>query len=282
MSLISESIKIVVIGSDGCVRECQKYSDFLTDPAIEIQTAFCGNSLIDLLVQESYISENLDLLQVLTGNPHADAMRLIGNLAEALVVKYCNEYPEVNRALACYARLGVKRTNFLDNYLAIGTGSKVTQSLYPFHYQPQDRQRDIIWVDKNDASKQLACIGGSINSVKPAGLQIKASHDGQYIIRSISDYYYPILYFDLNDDWHITKNALQSVNENATLIHPDEILREIKEVLKIYFKLVVNIIEERISIQDVIQQSIYEGDTTLLAGLAVSDIVLDKSIMICS
>jgi hypothetical protein len=282
MSFISDSIRIVVVDPDGQIRESQRYSEFLTAPAIGVQIAFCGGTLIDLLAQESYISADLELRQVLTGNPHADAMRIIGNLAEVLVVKYCNEYPEVNRALARYARLGVKRTNFLDNFIAIGTGSKVTQSRYPFHYQPQDTQRDIIWVDKNDTSKQLACLGGSENSVKPAGLQIKASHDGQYIIHSISDYCYPILYFDLNDDWHTTKNALKSVHENATLIHPDEILCEIKKVLKTYFRLVINIIEGEISIQEIIQQSMYEGDTTLLAGLAISDIVPDKSIIICT
>jgi hypothetical protein len=282
MSFISNLIQIVVLGSDGQIKVSQKYSEFLNNPITEIQIAAYGHSLIDLLIQESYISENLGLIQFLTGNSHADATRLIGNLAEALVVEYCNKYPDVNRALARYARLGVKRTTFLDNYIAIGTGSKITQSRYPSHYQPQDTQRDIIWVDKNDISKQLACMGGSRNSVKPAGLQVKASHNGKYVLSSISDYYYPILYFDLKDDWESVKNAAIKANPNATLIHPDEIMREIKEHLKGYFTVVIDIIEGRISIQDVIQQSMYSGDAPLLAGIAASNIVPDKSIIIYS
>jgi hypothetical protein len=284
MSLISNSTQIVVFDSDGNIKLSQKYSDFLDNPKSEIQVAMYGNSLIDLLIQESYISsQNLELIQVLTGNSQADATRLIGNLAEALVVEYCNKYPEVNRTLARYARFGAKKTISLDNYIAIGTGSKVTESRYLSHYQPNDTQRDIIWVDKNDSSKQLACIGGSRNSVKPAGLQVKASHDGKkYVLGSIFDYYYPILYFDLGDDWGIVKNEAERVNPDATLIHPDEIMREIKEHLKGYFNIVVDIIEGELSIQDVIEQSMYNGDAPLLAGIAASNIITDKSIIIYS
>jgi hypothetical protein len=280
MSLISNSVQIVVIGSDGQIRVSQNYSEFLNDPAAEIQIAAYGHSLINLLIQESYISQNLELTQILTGDNHADATRLIGNLAEALVVEYCNKYPDVNRTLARYARLGVKKTIFLDNYIAIGTGSKVTQSRYPLHYQPQDTQRDIIWVDKNDSSNQLACIGASRSSVKPAGLQVKASHNCKYVLSSISDYYYPILYFDLKDDWGIAKDAAKRTNPDAILIHPDEIMREIKEHLKGYFSVVIDIIEGEISIRDVIQESMYNGDTPLLAGIAASNIVPNKSIII--
>ena len=59
-----------------------------------------GSTLLDVLIEESYISEDLVLKHIFTGDAHADATRLIGSIAESLVVNLCNSYPEVNRTLA--------------------------------------------------------------------------------------------------------------------------------------------------------------------------------------
>ena len=281
MSLISKNIHIVVYGPDGRVTESQRLADHLNDPSLNILSAAYGNTFLDLLIRESYLTPNLQIRQILTGNNQADATRIIGNLAEALVVKYCNTYPEVNRALARYARLGERETKSLDNYVAIGTGSKVTEANYLQHYQPQDTQRDLIWIDRLDNSKQLACVGGSGSSFKPAGLQIKASTNGvRYIIPEIESYFYPILYFDLSDDWWAVKNRLIQLNSKATLIHPDEIMKEMKVQLIAYFKMVIAIFKNQMTILQLANSAAYSGDSILLAGLTASDITADRTVIL--
>ena len=196
-------------------------------------------------------------------------------------MKYCNINPEINRILARYARFGEREHKNLDNYIALGTASKLTQQSYLQHYQPNDTQRDVIWVDKFDTSRQLPCVGGSRSSFKPAGLQIKASNDGlNYVLPHISDYFYPILYFDINDDWHIVKSELINNGIHATLIHPDEISSEIKKTLKEYFSLVTSIINGSLSIKQLIEMANYNGDSTLLAGIAASSISADRTIIL--
>lgn len=107
-----------------------------------------SNSLLDILTQEALITKDLELNYIITNNPNADVARIVGSLAEVLVVNYCKTKPVINRVLARYARFGERDNKTLDNYVAIGTGSKITQKEYPQHYQPHDTQRDVIWVDK--------------------------------------------------------------------------------------------------------------------------------------
>lgn len=283
MSLISPRVHIVVIGNDGNIYESQKYSDYLSLPNHNIQSVAYGDSLLDILTQEAYLTESLGLRQILTNNPYADATRLIGNLAEALVVKYCNTNSEINRTLARYARFGEREHKNLDNYVAVGTASKITQQSYLQHYQPNDTQRDVIWIDKSDNARQLACVGGTGSSLKTAGLQIKASNDGlKYVLPNITDYFYPILYFDIGDDWHLVKSTLVAQGINATLIHPDEIASEIKATLKGYFNLIISIINGSLTIERLIEMAKYNGDSTLLAGIAASDTSADRTIILPS
>lgn len=281
MSLISPMVQVVVIGPDNKIYERQPYSEFITNPHPNIQAAAYGTTFLDLLTQEGLLTEKLVLRNIFTGNAHADATRLCGNLAEALVVRYCNLYPDINRTLATYARFGERERKSLDNFQAVGAASKLTANNYPQHYQPSDTQRDIIWIDKSDSARQLACVGGNALSSKPAGLQVKASHDGcKYIIPSIRDYFYPILYFDLSDDWHVVQNELVRRQLPATLIHPDEIMREIKSHLFSYYGIVISLIRNETSIEKVIRNAIYAGESALLAGLSASELYGFSSIIL--
>ena len=100
-----------------------------------------GSTLLDVLIEESYISEDLVLKHILTGDPHADATRLIGSIAESLVVNLCNSDPEINRRLGMYARFGQRPHKSLDAYVAVATGSMRAKNYYPLHYNPCDTQR---------------------------------------------------------------------------------------------------------------------------------------------
>ncbi len=263
-------VKISVHDSQGDVRYAQNYSDYLSNPNADIQIGIYGPSLIQILIQESYINEKLQLNHILTNDPHGDASRLIGSIAESLVVDWCNRYPDVNRTLGTYARSGQRETKTLDRYIAVATDSLRTKALYRQYYNPKDTQRDILWVDKDDTDNQLLAItpGQSRSSAKPAGLQVKASHDGmKYVFPNIEDYHYPILYFDLNGDWGVVRKAIMETHKTSILIHPDEIQREIKSTLKGYFDIVVKVINRELSIERVIQDAKYYGDSVLSTGL---------------
>ncbi len=261
--------KVIVEGEGGEVKHSQFLSDYLRKPSLDLQVATFGNTLLDVLIEESYISENLKLKQVLTGNAHADATRLIGSIAESLVVKLCNSEPDVNRILGMYARFGQRPHKKLDDYVAVATGSMRAKNYFFQHYNPCDTQRDIIWVEKDDTSNQLLCISPNNRvGAKPAGLQVKASHDGvKYVVPTIQDYHYPVLYFDLNGDWGEVQKAVITHYQNATLVHPDEIQHEVKHILKGYFDIVVALIHGEISIEQIIQESKWRGDSILPTGI---------------
>ena len=128
---IPPNIKVIVEGEGGEVKYSQGISDYLRKPSIDLQMATYGNTLLDVLIEESYISERLVLKQVLTGNAHADATRLIGSIAESLVVNLCNLHPEVNRVLGMYARFGQRPHKKLDDYVAVATGSMRAKKQLP-------------------------------------------------------------------------------------------------------------------------------------------------------
>src|SRR5690606_26798422 len=81
---ISPNIKVIVEGEHGEVRHSQCLSDYLRKPSIDLQMSTYGSTLLDVLIEESYISEDLVLKHIFTGDAHADATRLIGSIAESL------------------------------------------------------------------------------------------------------------------------------------------------------------------------------------------------------
>lgn len=281
---IPPNIKVIVEDDSGEVRHVQSLADFLQKPSLQVQIATYGKTLLDTLVEESYISENLVLRQVLTGNAHADATRLIGSIAESLVVDYCSKDTYVNQTLAMYARSGLRQTQSLNNYVAVATGSMRTKRSYSQHYNPSDTQRDIIWVDKNNTENQLLCINKKNNlSAKPAGLQIKASHDGvNYVLPTIEDYHYPVLYFDLNDDWGVVNKAVMQKFPGSILINPDEIQREIKHILKGFFDIVISIINGTMTVHQLIKELNYEGQSVLKSGIEAGKFSTEEKIILPS
>ncbi|HID1948073.1 TPA: hypothetical protein ACXGJI_005436 [Klebsiella pneumoniae] len=280
---IPRNIKIVVEDDNGETRFSQSYSEYLSNPSRNINLSIYGGTLLDVLVEESLITETLQLRQIFTGNPYADATRLIGSIAESLVVKACNSNMEVNRILGRIARGGVRNSSLLDGFVAVATGSQNAKNLYPQYYNPCDTQRDIIWVDKNDTQNQLLCItpNTTSNSAKPAGIQVKASHDGlNYVVNSITDYHYPVLYFDLNNDFEAVQHAIQRTHQTATLIHPSDLQHELKDVLNGYFKIVVDIINGSVPIQRIIDHCKWNGLTEVLSGINASGIDGGKNLIL--
>lgn len=281
---IPQNIKVIVEGEGGEIKHSQLLSDYLLNPSINLQMATYGSTLLDVLIEESYISEDLVLKQVLTNNPHADATRLIGSIAESLVVNLCNLVPEVNRTLGMYARFGVLPHKKLDDYVAVATGSMRAKNYFPQHYNPCDTQRDIIWVEKNDTSNQLLCISQN-NSVgaKPAGLQVKASHNGiSYVLPTIQDYHYPVLYFDLNGDWGEVQKAIFLLKKSAILVNPDEIQHEIKHTLRGYFDIVLALINGYVTVEHVIQESKWKSNSIMQTGIDAAEPTWESKLILPS
>lgn len=272
---IPSNIKIIVEDDNGETRYSQNYSEYLFKPSPEINMSTYGSTLLDVLVEESLINENLQLTQIFTGNAHADATRLIGSIAEALVVKACNDNPEVNRTLGRIARGGTRNSSSLDDFVAVATGSQNTKNYFPTFYNPCDTQRDIIWVKKDETQNQLLCLSPAQtqNSAKPAGIQVKASHDGvKYVVNTITDYHYPVLYFDLKNDFEAVKQTIQLTHRSAILIHPSEFHHELKQMLKGFYDIVVDIINLKISIRDVIDHCKHNGLTEVISGIDASGV----------
>ncbi|MCO8321129.1 hypothetical protein ABEG10_11780 [Burkholderia cenocepacia] len=281
---IPPHVKIIVEDDLGEIKHSQSFSEYFHQPNINILSATYGPTLLDILVEESYISSTLQLNQILTGNPNADATRMIGSIAECLVVDICHKYPEANRLLGMHARFGSRASSKLDQYVAVATGSMRTKRLYGQHYNPSDTQRDVIWVEKENTQNQLLCISSNNSiSAKPAGLQIKASHDGvRYVLPTIQNYHYPVLYFDLDGDWVKVREAMIAQNITCPLINPDSIYRELRHALQAYFNIVVAIIEGKTTIQQVITDSKYNMNSALGAGVDGSELTNNPQIILPS
>jgi hypothetical protein len=279
--LIPSNIKIIVEGENGEIRYSQNLHEYLRKPSLNLQISTYGGTLLDLLIEESYISEDLILRHIFTGNAHADATRLIGSIAESLVVNLCNSNPEVNRTLGMYARFGQYSSKKLDDYVAVATGAMITKINYSQHYNPCDTQRDIIWVEKDNTQNQLLCIGRNSVAAKPAGLQIKASHDGvKYVVPSIKDYHYPVLYFDLNGDWGEVQKAVKEQHQTAILINPDEIQHEVKHALVGYFDIIVALLRGETTIERIAKDSRWRGDSILPVGIDAAEITSASNLIL--
>lgn len=178
--------------------------------------------------------------------------RLLGYVAEGIVVRACNENLKVNRRWANIARVLKLESNALvtifkkifyepflqnpDEYKAIGTGFAKTETTYGHLYDPHS-DRDICWVNGFDDAKQLLSIKGVIvNKQKHAGLQIKVScqNDGEYVTKYFckKSYYnlYPVVYFDLGDDFSKVRENLLSLrkgNNTRRVIHKNSIVNPV-------------------------------------------------------
>jgi len=171
----------------------------------------------------SILSNELNLIDVnddgflqskifITPDPNVSVMRLLGKVAEAVVVRKCNENIFSNRRWGMYGRKGKTPHKSLDSFIAIGTGLNSTQRLYPTKYSPSDPQRDIIWINVENKKEELLQITKNTNRGIIAGVQLKVSLDGfKYIYRSDvakGKYEVPLVYFDLRNDYYKLTNTI--------------------------------------------------------------------------
>lgn len=157
----------------------------------------------------------------ITSDPNVSVMRLLGKIAEAMVVKECNENAKANRLWGMYAQKGKRPNKSLDSFRAIGTALNSTLRLYPIKYNPSDPQRDVIWINKESEKEELLQITNNTNCAITAGIQLKVSMDGfKYIFRSDvarEKYEVPLVYFDLSNDYYRLANEIYAEEHDVQI-----------------------------------------------------------------
>jgi len=151
-----------------------------------------GDELLGILTEElGLVSVNEDgLLRskiiIVTSEEEVRGaiMRILGKIAEALIVRNCHTDIYANRRWGQIARRGTVPHHTLDQYLAVGTGLETTRLNHYQKYRPNDPQRDVIWINCRTMKRELQTLVGGRPAGYSAGLQLKVSMNGfQYIYR---------------------------------------------------------------------------------------------------
>ncbi|MBE9183979.1 hypothetical protein IQ270_04380 [Microcoleus sp. LEGE 07076] len=194
---------------------------------------------------------------------------LLGYTIEGMVVRECNSDVSKNAKWANIARFIREDKNTLsslvkkvfwypflqnpNNYNAIGTGllsTKNNQALGGW-FDPQN-PRDICWIDSATKVRELL-VSNNITTGKrrDAGIQLKVStmRDGYYVTKYFKNQsvhtLYPVVYFDLGDDFYKVKQNL--LNLSASDVKANTLFSD-----NVEFK-------EKISRADIVDMMLYRG-----------------------
>lgn len=260
----------------------QDYDDYLCNDRNPYISLFLnGKPLFYILLNDLgciTFNKNKEKFQFLFAMDDNNTIRLLGRIAEAVLVRECQQNKEANRIWFMYARRGKKVDSVADNYKAIGTGLKTTQNSYKTKYNPQDTQRDIIWINPETGSvSQMLYTLSSGNSAIYAGLQVKVSTNGNsYIQKDLMNrtYEVPLVYFDMNNDFHKIVRRLQEHNSNIKIgidfIDGKAISQNIYNELKSYMPLIKWVLSGRFSVDELFYEAIEYKDNTLKSALMSS------------
>ena len=175
-----------------------------------------------------------------SNTPNRFIGKLLGYIAEGLIVRSCNESHINNRRWANIARvlkgedaafsvfnrlryenqLEISYESIQDNpddYTAIGTGFIRTKIKY-YHLYDRLSPRDICWIHLADDIKELLSVNAVIfNKRRYAGLQIKVSCQEKpdyvikYFCKQPRQCLYPVIYFDLGNNFHLVRDKLLDI-----------------------------------------------------------------------
>lgn len=223
-----------------------------------------AGQLLPILVDETgsiRFDENKAVFAaVLSQNPNADAMKLLGKVAEAVIVRRCAENKGNNKTWLTIGRQGRTIQRIADSFRAIGTGLNSTKRNYPHKYDPGNPQRDIIWIDQNGNCALKAGAGYAAGSI--AGLQVKVSGNGpNYVQKALVDHRYevPMVYFPMNNDYdlildHLFKRGIQ-VNTEWEFIDARNVDMDAYDEVKYYYPLLLGLFKGTISADAFVQEA---------------------------
>ena len=107
-------------------------------------------------------------------------MRVMGKVAESIIARRCTESLALQKLWMFYGSGTLVRDETAKRYTAVGTGFKSTERNYLPAYNPQDKQRDIIWIEANGFHYPVR--GSTSSGAKDAGLQEKLVKDQCFMI----------------------------------------------------------------------------------------------------
>lgn len=272
-----------IIDGDGKLCKSQEYSEFHNRGKrnIEILNLYTGKKLFDILMDDlgkiSYKDNKLTLSIIYSLNPHDTTMQLLGKIAEAVIVRRCEEDEELNREwLSLASRKKKIKRKIAEKFKAIGTGLERTKREWFRQYNFSDPQRDVIWVNRE--TEEIANMkSGSVIASKHAGLQVKTSCDGKtYFLNDLWNYRYevPVVYFDINNDFDKVAQELwirKSVSSGYDFVIGEDFISaravdyEGFDEVKFYFDLVLALVENRLTLEDLLN----EGERNKTLGNAV-------------
>ena len=192
-------------------------------------------------------------------------MSIMGKVGESVLVRRCTQYTNLNLQWMRIASGRRVQRNTATEFRAVGTGFKSTKQNYPKAYNPDDTQRDVIWIDDQGYHYQMS--GSTGTAGIDAGLQIKVSTDGMsYVYGDVLNAVYevPLVYFDLNDDFGLVYRKVQrelnnrgdySRNLQDWFISGREIDPDAYDEIEYYTDMVRALVRGRLSVEDLINRA---------------------------
>ncbi|XRD90832.1 hypothetical protein ISN72_07395 [Dyella nitratireducens] len=210
-------------------------------------------------------------------------MRLLGKIAEAIVVRRCNEDVALNRRWGQIGRRGRFVHNALDDFIAIGTGLETTRQRFPQKYSPTDSHRDVIWVHRDDTVRELQMLAHGRPAGISAGIQLKVSTDGyRYVYRqdiARAKYEVPLVYFDLRNDYNDLTNAIYAEDREVVIgvdiVRGADVDPALHDELLSYYHLAEALVRGQITPDDLVS-------TPLLADAAKKDVLESRNVTVAS
>lgn len=255
---VNMGLIVAVEDGDGKILFKQSYREYVQgNRDIEIASYTSGRKLFDILVDElgyiRYEENRFAFKYVIESNINRAVMRLLGKIAEVIIVRDCRKIEEVNKKWFSIARRKRAKRITASRYIALGTGLLYTKNNYETFYNPSDSQRDIIWV--NPETKTTAIMPQDIiTEATVAGLQIKVSTNGiSYVYPEVINgrYEVPLVYFDLDRDFDEIAQRLYEERQDVVIgedfINARVVDFEEYEELVDYMELVRGLITGRIS-----------------------------------
>ena len=227
-----------------------------------------GRDLYDILLDDhgyiSYHDNRVTLSAIFLQEDESYTMKIMGKVAESIIARRCSRSIGLNRMWMHHASNGSAVSEELARrYRAIGTGFKTTKSKYPTAYNPNDKQRDIIWIDEHNM--HFPVNGSNSLGSRDAGLQIKASSNGMnYVYADIvkKTYEVPVVYFDFSGDYGMVfRRVRQALSDESgdslesRFISIRDYDEDAFEEAEHYCAMVQAVINKRLKVEDLVRRA---------------------------
>lgn len=263
-------LTLMCLDGEGRIIGSQPFTEFIHGKRdLTILQGYYGPELFRILVEDAgyvrYEDNKFSLKTILEIDTMRTVMRMMGKIAEAVIVRRCRDNEDINLNWLRIASRKRVRMETAKKFEAWGTGLESTKKAYSQYYNPSDTQRDIIWIMGNGMRAQMN--GSTRTSGMDAGLQVKVSGDGMsYIYNDLitSRYEVPLVYFDINGDFYKVADrvfmerklqGLSPLSVETDLIHARAVDSEAYYEVCFYVDLVTALVKGKMEPSDLINEA---------------------------